>query len=256
MSIFKRMHQIWFQGKNNIPDKFKYNIYLNTTIQTDWEYILWDDKLITKLMLSSAMLTKTYNELIYMHQKVDFAKYVILYYYGGIYIDMDAYSMKNLDMLINENIAYDLIVSKLKCNMFENYVHCSRDFCINNGIIYATPYNNILLKMIQYVINHHKCSKFTVKILCIEQTTGPKKFTDIIMENLDDKIKILEPEYFEPCILDICNITNNTYIAHVHNGSWYSDNLKSIFLLYLNNKLIVYVVFFIFIISIIYWKKK
>jgi len=239
----KIIHQIWLQGKDKIPDKFKKNIKKNITINFDWEYKLWDSKSITELIKFDKNINNTYHKLKYMHQKIDFAKYIILYIYGGIYIDMDAYTIKNLNILIQNYNNYDLIVSKLNCNILENYIHCSRKYCINNGVIYAKPKCSILLKMIQYIITNYKCSNNTNKISCIEQTTGPKKFTDIIMDNLNENVKILEPEYLEPCIFNNCNITDNTYVVHEHNGSWYPNWLKQIFIIYLNNKIICYVVF-------------
>lgn len=255
MTTYKIIHQIWFQGKNNVPHKYKKYIDSNINNNPDWEYNLWDEQGIINLMADNKLLN-TFNKLTYMHQKIDFAKYVMLYYYGGIYIDMDAYAIKSLNSLIEKNSEYDLIVSKLRCNMMENYIHCGNKFCVNNGVIYAKPKSTILFKMIEYVTLNYEC-KYTNKVLCIEKTTGPKRFTDIIMQNPKDNIKILESEYFEPCILNMCEITDNTYIVHKHEGSWYSEWLKRVFMFYLKNKSIIYLVCFLFvIILVLYYLKK
>jgi len=238
--------------KKIFQKKYKINIDTNIKIHPEWYFYLWDEGKIVNLMKLNPKLINTYNKFKYMHQKIDFAKYVILYYYGGIYIDMDAYTIKNLDTLIEDNSKYDLIVSKLGCNMLENYMHCANKFCINNGIIYAKPQNIVLKKMIQHIILHNTCSNITNRTLCIEQTTGPKVFTKIIIKNMNDKIKLLEPKYWEPCVFDMYDIVDDTYIVHKHEGSWHSEWTKKLFLFYLHNKNIIYLVIVMVIIMVVF----
>lgn len=35
------------------------------------------------------------------------------------------------------------------------------------------------------------------KMVCIEQTTGPTRLTNIIIDYLDDTVKLLDPEYLD-----------------------------------------------------------
>ena len=251
MKISKVIHQIYLQGMDEVPAELKKYMKINRKLNTDWVYEFWNEARIIVLMEKYNYID-TYNEFIYMHQKIDFAKYVILYYQAGIYIDSDAFCLKPLTPLIEENINYDLIISKLNCNMVENYLHCNYSYCINNGIIYAKPYNKTLKKLIDKIVDHHHCVDYIPKMICIEQTTGPSRLTDIIYENLDDTIKILDAEYLEPCILDICHITDNTYIVHKHNGTWFSPQTKKIFTFYMNYKNPIYVFIIIFIIAVVF----
>ena len=256
MEIYKIQHQLWIGGAS-IPKELRKYSKINKNLNPDWRYELWNDIKIEALMNEHGY-DRTYNEFIYMHQKIDFAKYVILYCYGGIYLDFDSYCMKSLNGLIEENIKYDLILSKLNCNMMENYLHCNHHYCVNNGIIYAKPKNKILKLLIDKIVSNHHCIDQISKMVCIEQTTGPTRLTDIIVEHLDDTVKLLEPEYLEPCILDVCHITKNTYVVHKHNGTWFSPQTKQIFTLYMNYKNPIYALFIILVIImtmfILYYK--
>src|ERR1700677_60433 len=115
--MIRNIHQIWMQGLHNVPDKYKPNIKKTVNTNPNWSYTLWDSESIEQLVKYNNTINKTYNALHYMHQKIDFAKYIILYLFGGFYIDMNAYAIKNLDNLINDYSQYDLIVSKLGNNL-------------------------------------------------------------------------------------------------------------------------------------------
>ena len=251
----KIIHQIWLQGVENMPDKYKHNMEQNKKINSGWEYILWDDIKIINLLRENDKWINTYYILEYLHHKVDFARYIILYKFGGIYIDMDATTIKPINNIVNRFKQYDLIVSKVNSNILENYIHCRYATCINNGIIIAKKNNFVLNKMIESIIENPKCDTLSTKITCIQSITGPSKFTKIIYENNNSKIKILEPEFLEPCILDSCNVTNNTHTIHKHEGSWYSNNLRQLMSFYIKYKVLFYSsVIIVFILILVYFK--
>jgi mannosyltransferase OCH1-like enzyme len=246
----KIIHQIWLQGQKDIPRKFNNNTESIKKMHSKWLYILWDGIMILKLMNIDKKLLKTYYKLIYLHQKVDFARYVILYLYGGVYLDIDIEAIKPLDDILDKYKNYDLIVSKLSLPPEIEFISCTvQGRCINNGIIIAKPKAKVLLNLIKHVIDNCKCCSMTNKMICIETTTGPVVFSKIIKNFPDSsKIKILDPEYFEPCLLDKCQITSNTYLLHKHNVSWFSDEFKFICKFYLNNRVQILFVLLLLII--------
>lgn len=247
------IHQIWLQGENNIPNEFQINMEQNKKLHKTWTYILWDDIKIINLMRKDKTLIDTYYTLEYLHLKVDFARYVIIYIYGGVYIDMDAKCQKSLDPLLKQYEEYDLILSKVNCNLLECYINCRNKTCLNNGIIISKKNNIIMKKMIDYVLGHPHCSFLSTKITCIQNITGPKRLTDIVYKNINDKVKLLDYDYLEPCNIDKCNITENTYVVHKHNISWIPNFLKRIFKFYVHNKMLIYsLIFTIFILLIIF----
>lgn len=247
----KIIHQIWIQGADKIPNKFDENINYNKKYNPDWEYIIWDEDTITKLLKNyNPQWLETYYTLPYLHHKADFGRYVILYIYGGIYIDMDAYTIKSLDSLVQIYKNYDLLVSHVNTNPVENYIATwQSDILINNGVILSKPNNQIILKIIDSIVKEPNCKQYDSRYTCIQRITGPKKFSSMIYKNLDPKVKILSYDYFEPCILSHCNITKNTYVIHKHEGSWYSENLKKFFEVYMytknNTPLLILIIFVI-----------
>lgn len=259
MTFPKIIHQIWLQGENNIPEKFLPEISRIKNFHPSWQHIMWDDITIINLLRKNKIWIDTYYEFKYLHQKVDYAKYVILYEYGGVYLDVDISILKPFDHLLDEYSDYDMLVSKLKINKFESIICCRKPICINNGTIISKPKNLTMEKLINY-INDHPHHKSITKFACISNTTGPIVFTSIILKDINNKtIKILEPEYLEPKILGIGEITLNTYVVHEHEGSWFSSSFRNMAQFYFRHKISVYITFIIvviFLISFYFWHKK
>ena len=212
--------------KNNISITQQFNP------SPKYKYMFWDEILILKLISGNKYLTDKYYKYIYLHQKVDFIKLVILYKYGGIMLDMDAHAIKSLDSLFLQLDSYDFVVSKLTdLYFYSNYVACGKfSQCVNNGNYIAKPKADILL----YLINNLKtdCGFIDSKTTCIHKTTGPSIFNELIDKyinmSLDNKskIKFLPNDVLEPCIIDMCTITPNTHVIHKHELSWHNSWLK------------------------------
>jgi len=200
-----------------------------------------------------------------MHQKIDFAKILILNQFGGIYIDIDCDVIKNLDNLFEKINEYDFIVSKIspKVDNVSNYLTCHKfNECYNNGIIVSKPNIDICTFLMDNF--KYECNWYENKLMCIQNTTGPPIFNTIIdtyiKNNNMNKILFLPYDYFEPCIGTNCHINNNTHIVHKHELSWLSDSQKKIFNFvtnYINLThflLTIIILIFIIIILINYFK--
>lgn len=251
----KIIHQIWLQGENNIPEKYNDNIKSIKKINKNYEYILWDEIKILNLIKSDKKILDTYYKFSYMHQKIDFAKYVILYKLGGIYIDIDAEALKPINLLVKKFNNYDLIISYINSNILEKWLVCGSSNCYNNGIILAKKNNNIMKKLIDYIVEYPSCYDLNFKVICINNTTGPNIFSKVIKENLDDKTLVLPYNYLEPCLYTNCDVTDETYIKHKHELSWMSINVKNLIQSYLKNRWL-FIIIFLLVIFIIYRKMK
>jgi len=229
----KIIHQIWFQGQNNISNLNKKRINNTKKLNSNWEYNLWDELMIVNLIKKNKKYFEKYNKYIYLHQKVDFAKFAILNEFGGIYIDIDCDVIKNLDNIYNLINKNDLVISKLpELDPVKNFIGCQKfSTCFNNGILIGKPNTRVIKYLIDGFIT--ECSYFSNKFLCIENTTGPYIFNSLIdyyIDNISDKdILILPNYYFEPCYNGTCDIVENTYIIHNHELTWLTQNFKSIF---------------------------
>ena len=256
MSVPKIIHQIWIQGEQNLPEHLAKNKDKIKELHPTWKYILWDEISILQLLKKTNMeWYKNYYKFEYLHQKVDYAKLIILYLHGGICIDMDAYTIKKLDGLFFKFKDYDFILSYAsEFNSIINYILCNNtNRCMNNGIFFGKPNTDILSYMIKYI--SYECSKLQHKIYCISNTTGPIYFNKYINEYMKDnknksKIFILDNDYVEPCVMDICKETENTYIKHKHNMTWIDDYLRKIIELYLLHNRIFDTVFLLILLSL------
>nr|AEX62747.1 uncharacterized glycosyl transferase [Moumouvirus Monve] len=99
------LHQIWIQGYDKIPDDLKKYFINCQKVNNNFEHILWDDDKIRKLLIDKfdPEYLETYDYFKVPAQKADFARYAILYTYGGIYLDMDMVCRKNLESLLQYN---------------------------------------------------------------------------------------------------------------------------------------------------------
>lgn len=242
MPIPKIIHQIWFQGEENIPEHLK--VYHKSWIDMNpkYEVKVWDEKSIQEVLIkfNDKETTDMYNNYVYMIQKIDLAKYVILYIYGGIYIDMDIKCLKPItDEFLGDN---DVILSELVYNFFHASLfvcvgHNAMEKIINNGVIMTVPKHPILLYTIEQAKKNKNSFYYNInKPIYVFSSTGPicltlatKKFKS---ENESSKIKIIDETYFEACDLiqvnnEECKFPEHAIGVHLYENSWLntSDNI-------------------------------
>lgn len=232
------IHQIWLQGSDHLPEK-----YLTTTdrmknFHPQWKYILWSEVDILKELTKEQV--QAYYSFIYLHQKVDYARYVLLDKYGGVYIDVDVDVVKSIDTIMPMADEYDLTVSKLSVSSPESYFICKKSECLNNGIIIAKPNNIILKDLISHINQNSTCSCLSPKISCINNTTGPNVFNHVLSKH--NNVLKLDSEYFEPCFQGTCNFTKNTILVHHQDGTWFGDVFRKCIRFYFANRIIIIIV--------------
>ena len=131
------IHQIWFQkpGSNLQPGEFAnedYKKYQQTYIdfcdRKGWEYRLWDEESVDKLVKRHFRdYYERYNSIDSIVKKVDCARLMILYTFGGVYVDMDSYLKRDLDKfleldhIIRDDYPYTAWHIAPKMNLQENF---------------------------------------------------------------------------------------------------------------------------------------
>ena len=260
MHIPKIIHQIWFQGEENIPEHLKE--YHKTWIDNNpkFEVKVWDEKSIQEVLIkfNDKETTDMYNNYIYIIQKIDLAKYIILYIYGGIYIDMDVKSLQPItDDFLGDN---DVILSKF----MNNFLFPIMPNIINNGVIMNVPRHPILLYTIEEAKkNKDSFSYYINKTIYIFSSTGPICLTvatnKFKSENDSSKIKIVDGTYFEACdFIEIhnkeCKSSPDHAIGlHMYESSWIDtfdfDNIILNILLFI----VKYKYLFLFVIVLIFF---
>ena len=104
------IHQIFIKFKdgkdlNQIPEF----LYSQTKIKewcdkNKYEYKLWDEVEVFDLIREYyPEYEKLYEDFRYEIQKCDFVRYLILHRYGGIYLDLDMYAIRDMSELFEED---------------------------------------------------------------------------------------------------------------------------------------------------------
>ncbi|ARF09146.1 glycosyltransferase [Catovirus CTV1] len=251
--IPKIIHQIWLQGENNIPKDYPNYSESWKKLNPNFEYILWDqsniENLIKKYFPDFLSKFNNYPKLV---QKVDAAKYIILYVYGGVYVDMDLECLKNIDDLLN----YQKIML-LKCDLnilTKLYFYHTSGTILQNCFAASVPKHNFWIHCVQLMMNQDiKQSYFELLEKYIFRTTGPKLITDAYYTYpSNNEIMLIDTSLFEPlssCEYDLYNCSRddcrgklvNSYAFH-HFGAkhsthgWLSNSGKLVLPLFCTNQ--------------------
>lgn len=271
----KNIFIVWYQGYDAIPKNiFKQNLNNWQLLNPNWNVKLLDNNdLIKSCKKYSKKCLETYNSFKLLHMKIDFARYVHLYLYGGIYIDMDCYAFRSLE---HSDIIFNLInnyehnpkythllgLSTLNLDPFESFIFCGSTKCINNAIMLANQKNSCLKKLIDNIILNNSpqfISNYINNYSNIQNITGPlmlNKFIQNYSTNYLNEIIYYFPSYvFEPNIpFGLSDITDFTIAIHKFEMSWISNDLKNIMSLYFKIKPNLIII--IIIILIFFLKKK
>lgn len=214
----KVINYFWF-GNNPMPEEVKDCIASWRKFCPSYKIVRWDES------------NFNVNECNYVREAYiakkwafvsDYARFKILYEYGGIYLDTDVKLIKNIDSIINngaffalENTKYDSIGTGLgmgvepKNRLYKKILtyYQSIHFQKNDGTYDETPIN---LKIKKYFLNYG-----------LKNIPGIQKIKGIT---------IYPKDYF--CPLDYetgkLNITPNTVAIHLYLGSWLSPQEKAL----------------------------
>lgn len=219
MLIPKIIHQIWIQGYSKIPYNLRIYHQGCKNINHNFKFIFWDEIKILKLLEKyfGEKYVKIYKNYNIFAQKADFARYAILYVYGGIYMDMDMICRKNLMSFLN----YDFFCTKdnLTFPVSKRYL---------NGIIGARPRHPVFLYVFEKILSRTKYSKN------ITYSTGTKLLYDSVKEYQkttgNNDIYIIDGIYLHPCSIyngKLCPyFCKDCYVASAELASWQSNRKR------------------------------
>jgi mannosyltransferase OCH1-like enzyme len=140
------IYQTW--GILDLPPKMKENVELLKTQNPEFTYYLYDDKMCRDFIEQhfDKSVVYTYDKLIPGAYKADLFRYCVLYINGGIYLDIKYKCFPGFKLLYLTNKEYFV-----------------RDHDVSNGnkgiyqaLLICYPYNNILLKCINEIIDNVK----------------------------------------------------------------------------------------------------
>lgn len=176
-SIPKKIHQTWY--KKDIPKPIQKNIDNMKKLNPNYEYFFYDDDDIKKYLEENCdkTINTCFAKLKIGAEKADFFRYIILYYQGGIYLDLDSIINKNLDKLIENKSA---VISR------ETHKDLFLQWCLM-----FCPKHPILKKTIDLCIDNILNDKHQKDI---HKKTGPTVYSKAIETSISGLNNIWEKE--------------------------------------------------------------
>lgn len=219
MTIPKVTHQIWFQGWENLPEKYRENTEKLSILNQNWEHKKWDEhSLRAECEKFSQAALKKFDSFTQMINKIDFGRYIVLHNYGGVSVDCDAECLRPLEKIpgiLNENF----ILSKWSQRSdFESWL-CHRGLCssdyimFNNATFACEPKHPLMKHFIEFLIENKSWDDDIH--WNTEVQTGPT-ITSIFFNHFLDDIFVLDPEIVEPW----GRVTRRTVLNHKYACSW------------------------------------
>lgn len=162
--ISKNIFQSWWTKE--LPSSVQFIINNMKKINPEYEYHLYTDNDMDEFVNNNfpGEISECYNKLNIIVAKVDFWRYLILYKYGGVYVDMDSMINKPLRDLINDED--EAIISAEKNDGM--YVQWGLIFSHNHPILKRT---------IELVVDNIKNNKHPNDI---HKMTGPTVYSNAI----------------------------------------------------------------------------
>ena len=199
---------------DDIPDKYKEYVKKIINYHPTCNYMFFTDNDIINFIKNKMPEYKdTYNNLKYKIQKIDFFRYLAIYYYGGLYLDLDI----NIHRPIND-------INLNKCIFPVEYERCTdkillqqnNKFLLGNYAFYA-PKGDIFIKnIIDNIVSQRIDNKLIPnrKDKYIFYTTGPVLVTQTYIDfNKKNNLDLIKPYPFKSQCF-------GKYGKHIAFGTW------------------------------------
>lgn len=239
--------QVWFQGCSNLTDpRFIENAKNWKLMNPEWNYYCVSDRDLAKACsMYSDECAQVYASLPKMHMKIDLGRYVLVYLFGGLYVDMDAYATRSLNyskyirrcMQISKS-KHVIGISNLQLNKIEQYVG---GIVYNNAIVLCSPKNPVMKRFISHVLyNCKRYSGLRSAEFSVHYSTGPASFNKFFgnpRNLIGTEIVVFPKTVFEPCdVTGLCVPNGDTVSLHQFEWSWINPKIKILGTAYYRHK--------------------
>lgn len=213
--IPKKVHYIWF-GKGEKSELIQHCIDKNKKVLPEWEFKEWNEDNYD--IDSCPYMREAYDAKKYAFAS-DYARFDLLYRYGGVYLDTDVELMKPIPDEYMDSVGF--------CGVESN----NR---INGGLIFACTAGNPIVKEI---LEQYKRDKFRLEDGTYNLRTVVDRVTDIFEKygfKTNGEQQTVQGFTIYPCevfcaydfVLDEFNITENTVSIHHYAATWVSWKSK------------------------------
>lgn len=197
----KRWKPVWSLCQSSVQQNF-----------SDWQYVLWNDEDLDRLVQQHFSwfypIFRSYPEPIF---RADAGRYMILYIYGGLYLDMD------YEVLCNFQHRLDPKRPNIVESPFPNVEN------VQNSLMASPPRHPFWLEVLREMAS---CS--TIFHHSVLDATGPRMLDRVLSQTKQGTIRILPMTQFNPPpVGDIYNATQwrtftsaPVYARHRCSASW------------------------------------
>jgi mannosyltransferase OCH1-like enzyme len=240
MEIPKIIYQTW--KTYDIPDQWKYAQKTVKEKNKDWKYVLLSDEDNLQIVKKHFPdFLPYYVNFKYNIQRADAIRYMVLYLYGGVYLDLDYQALKPFGSIILEN------------GKEVGFIKSGNVNCITNSFLCSHKGANFWLECIEEMKKPYKWWHVTkhLKIMC---STGPLMIDKVYKEN-KDKSQLLEITVpCSVCNIDNCEYNKKYYLRGIRGDSWHSWDSYMINIIHCNKKSIIYILLIIILTIIIIYR--
>ncbi|KAI8593005.1 nucleotide-diphospho-sugar transferase [Geranomyces variabilis] len=128
------LHQIVLGMKGPIPTKWTEAANACTAIHPHWTVMVWDDAAAQEFIkVEHSWFYDTWINYRYNIQKADSLRYLVLYTYGGTYLDMDLQCLRPLDPF----------------RKFEFLANAAHPVGVSNGFIMTAPKSKFMAQLVE-----------------------------------------------------------------------------------------------------------
>lgn len=221
--IPKTIHYCWFGG-NPLGEKEKACIQSWERFLPDCEIKRWDESNFDIQCCDYVFEAYEAKKWAFVS---DFARFFILYQYGGLYFDTDVEIIRPIDDILSEG----------------PFMGFERDYDAPQGPMAVNPGLGIGattgLSVYETILKSYKSSHFRRSDGSVDETTVVRRVTDILAEmGLEERpgiqhvagLTIYPSEFFNPkdFLTGQIHITENTKSIHHYEATWLSDAQKEI----------------------------
>ena len=166
MSIPKNIYQSWHS--HNFHPKIEKIFHKQRSLNPNFRFTLYDDLQIEDFVRSNfeKNIFNAFTSLKILTAKVDFWRYLILYKYGGIYLDIDSKINIDLEKMIEEHDEA-ILTAETNEGLFVQWA------------LFFSKEHPILEKTIENVTKNIETKRYPNDIV---NTTGPGAFTTSLLE--------------------------------------------------------------------------
>ena len=207
------VHQTW--KTTNIPRQFQQNVAVCQQINSTYTFKLWTDTVMNEFVLqyfpAVYPLWKSYP---YAIQRVDTFRYMVLYVFGGVYIDLDLECKFSFDKLLGHDLVLPIGLGKLY-GVFEYFT---------NEFMMVTKNHPFMLRCIQRLEHVYKNTwKTGIKHFDVFRSTGPAFITNMV-KLYKPNVYILKREvYAGDCnTYSKNNCEGGRFLNHHEGGTWHN----------------------------------